>query len=233
VIDGYDGEQLTDEEHRGRVRADMDRQFPGGWQARWDAGDREVRDAFTRTVRHHVFVPVVVGYHNRAVDAACEYAGLDVLVSRGRWEVDQLYRDLDKNTTVNWLAAHHRFVKTAVSLRDILTRRVAAARSLAEGEFGQQMTDPVLAVYEQVVPAGQRITVPDVDEAELALTEFVEKTRERIDLLRATVTGGYPEGFAPPRPAPSPPAVSVGADPDWDDNWPASHAVVAGREQRW
>lgn len=47
-------------------------------------------------------------------------------------------------------------------------------------------------------------------------------------MLRATVSGGYPEGFAPP----VAPAQAGPVDDDWAADHPASVAVVAGK-RRW
>lgn len=236
VVDGYDGSAPEDTSTgpvMARIVADLDRLFPDGWRDRYEAEDPEVRDAATARFQYHLFVPIAVRRHNTAVPVARQYAITSQLAGRAVARVDSLYADLDKNTTVNWLAAHHRFVSAAVAAREVLTRAVDAAIALRDSDLGKELTGPnglTQLYYEQEVPAEQRITLPDVDAAQLALTGFVEQTRERIDLLRATVSGGYPAGFAPavePQLAPAGPV-----DDDWAADRPASVAVVAG-ERAW
>jgi hypothetical protein len=236
VVDGYDGTpHESDEDMWRRIGADLDRQFPDGWHDRYEAKDSEVRDAAVKLFEYHLFIPVMVRHHNATVPAAQRYATLAQLAPRAVAEADSLYGDLDKSTTINWLAAHHRFIKAAVNARRLLTELVDAAIALRDSKLGNEIYGRANGLtqvyYETHVPAEQRITMPDVDAAELALTEFVETTRERIDILRATVSGGYPAGFAPapvePAPAPHGPV-----DDDWAADLPASHAVVAG-ERAW
>lgn len=237
VVDGYDGsipEDTSTDPVAARVAADLDRLFPDGWRDRYAAEDRAVRDAAVARFQYHLFVPIAVRHHNAVVPVARQYAVTSQLAGRAVARVDSLYADLDKNTTVNWLAAHHRFVTAAVTAREVLTRAVDAAIALRDSDLGKELTGRTNGLtqlyYEQEVPAEQRITLPDVDAAQLALTGFVEQTRERIDLLRATVSGGYPAGFAPavePQLAPAGPV-----DDDWAADRPASVAVVAG-ERAW
>jgi hypothetical protein len=239
VVDGYDG-SITEDTSTGpvvaRVRADLDRRFPDGWQARYDAADRVVRDASVDLFQYHLFMPLVVRHHNAAVPAAQQYATLANAAARAVAEVDSLYADLGKNTTINWLAAHHQFTVAAVKARDLLDSALAAAIALRDSGLGKEIADRHSGLtrmfYEREVPAEQRIAIPDVDAVSLALTGFVETTRERLDILRATVSGGYPAGFAPAPTAPAP-APTGPVDDDWATGRRASVAMVAGRERGW
>lgn len=234
TVDGYAGDVPEEIEEVGaRVDADLDRMFPGGWHARYEAHDPEVREARRALFEHHLFMPRAVKCHNDAVPAAQAHASAARLAVLAVAAADQAYAELSFNTTINWLAAHHRYITASIEARRLLTEVVDTATALRDGEFGKEMAALTLEHYRQHVPAGQRITVPDVDAAELALAEFVETTRERIDVLRATVSGGYPAGFAP-LPAEPAPAPSRPVDGDWAAETSASTGVVvSGRGRGW
>lgn len=239
VVDGYDGtidEDTSTAPVIARVRADLDRQFPDGWHGRYEANDPEVRSLSRDLFQYHLFMPYMVHHHNQAVPLAQRYADLAQLTSRAVAETDAMYADLDKNTTVNWLAAHHRFILAVVEARRLLTELVDAAIALRDSKLAKEINDRhsklTAMYYEQHVPAEQHITIPDVDAAELALADFVETTRDRIDILRATVSGGYPAGFAPAPVSPAPAPAGPDDDEDWMVDAPASRATVA-RERAW
>lgn len=231
VIDGYDG-SIPEDTSTGpvwaRAAADLDQAFPAGWNDRYEANDQEVRGQAVELFRYHLFMPSVVRHHNTAVPAAQQHAQATRMARGAVAAADSAYADLNKNTTINWLAAHHRFILAAVEARRTLTEVVDAAIALRDGEFGKEMVGITRTYYEQAVPVEQRITLPDVDAAQLELAEFDERTRERIDILRATVSGDYPQGFTP---APAGPRTELAQD-DWADERPASVAVVA-KERAW
>ncbi len=237
VFDGYDGTMpKNDKAMMTRIAADLDEIFPDGWRDQYEKNNPEVRRAAAVRFEYHLFMPIVVNHHNEAVPIAQRHARAAELARRAVVEVDGLYADLGKNTTVNWLAAHHRFILACKEARRLLTEVVDTATALHDTELAKELDGRrggLVSVYYGRVPTEQRITIPDVEAAGLALSEFVETTGERIDTLRATVSGGYPEGFAPaveavPMQAPEQP----GPDGDWDGDWPASRAVVAGEGQK-
>jgi hypothetical protein len=166
---------------------------------RWER-PRDIRTAADCLREYQKLLPVIMVHHDQAVPGAVEHGRLDALARKAVADAGVLYADLGKDTTVNWPAAHHRFVEAAVRARELLAARLAAARVLAGGKFGRDMGTFARVVYEQAVPAGQRIVLPDVDGERRALAEFVERTRAQLDILRATADGDYPQGFAPGRP---------------------------------
>jgi hypothetical protein len=168
----------------------------GGDADRWER-PREVRTAADYLSHYQMLLPVIMDHHYQAVPAAAEHARLDRLARRAVAEADRLYADLGKDSTVDWRAARHQFVEACIRAWQLLTGRLVVARALAGGKFGRDMATLCRLVYERAVPAQHRIVLPDVDGEYLAVAEFVELTRTRLDILCVTAAGGYPPGFAP------------------------------------
>jgi hypothetical protein len=209
-----------------RVRADLDVEFPNGYS--YDDDDA-VRRFATARFEIHLHSWHMARMHNTVLPATLRYAALDREARAAVARVDGLYADLSKNTTINWLAAHHRFVLATIEARRVLTARAEAAQDLHTKHAADFTTSRrSLEIYEQHVHAAQRITIPDPDAARLDLTAFIETSTERFGILRATVTGGYPDGFAP---APAEPATAAPpadrGESDWSGAaWSASVAVA-------
>lgn len=157
--------------------ADLDREFPDGWRDRYDRKDREVVDFALRRFDVHLGLPLMLGAHNKAVPLAAQYAHACFAAERAIAHTEALYADLSKNTTINWLAAHHRYMLALVRARDLLTARVDAAVALAGSEFHEKSKMRTMEFYEEVVAEEQRIQVPNVDTVRLDLAEFVEQAR--------------------------------------------------------
>lgn len=128
---------------------------------------------------------------------------------------DQAYADLSKNTTINWLAAHHRYVLAARHTRDLLTERLELATRLAgAGDNLHLFREPGRIVYTENVPEANRIQLPGTGTAQAALDNFVATTTERFQILRATITGAMPPGFAP-------------AVPDITEEWAGANVPIS------
>ncbi len=138
------------------------------------------------------------------------------------------YADLSKNTTINWLATHHRYVLATVRARTLLSQIADLTTTLADRK--PDILDAGSAAYHYVyskVPEDQRIVLPtreQADTAQLNLTAFVELSTTQFGILFATITGGYPPGFTP---AIDPQVAGLldGAD------WPISPALIQATTQ--
>lgn len=162
--------------------------------------------------------------HNELVPHANRYAETDAACHRATTHASELYDDLHKNTTINWLAAHHRFVLACIAARDILTTRAELAAELAARDTNilQPTNQSLYALhYTAHVPQEQRIQLPTKNtaaEAQATLDDFVALCTRRFETLRATITGTFPPGFAPTMP-------DVTAE--WNgDNIPVSPALA-------
>jgi hypothetical protein len=176
------------------------------------------RHAWFAAQAHNDLVPILNGLHDlhRDADQAVAEAGAH-------------YADLSKNTTVNWLATHHRYVLATVRARTLLSRIADLTADLAGREL-DILTPRSLGhdlVYTVFVPEAKRITLPtreQADAAKIALTVFVETSTTQFGILLATITGGYPPGFSPAA-DPQIPGLLDGAD------WPISPALVMSTNQ--
>jgi hypothetical protein len=151
--------------------------------------------------RFHVYFDAAA--HNELVAPLARLYELDHECRRAVDEANQLYDDLDKNTTINWLAAHHRFTKATIRARAVLTDRADLTDDLTDRD-PDILKDPNSALaalyYTAHVPEDQRIQLPtkaDAGNAKAALIDFTILSNTRFDILRATLTGAYPPGFAP------------------------------------
>jgi hypothetical protein len=229
TILGYTGlgEAPTMDELRGHAWRETEERFPGVKKHDYDTRP-EVRSCVVERFSYYLHAWFAAGTHNKAVPAALAYAAVDRAVPAAIARADSLYADLSKNTTINWLAAHHRYVLATCEARQLLTERIAAGESLAEA-YSDGITGFSQMVYHEHVPAEQRISVPDLDQIRLDLAEFVETRTERFGLLRATITGGYPEGFEPAG-DPSPTSRASG---DWSGKPVPASVAVANTARGW
>lgn len=228
TIEGFDGtgDPPNIDEIRRRLWRDVDERFPDATRDDYDHR-QDVRDYSVERFRHHLSAWFVAETHNKAVPAAGQYAELAAAAGAVVAASDSLYADLSKNTTINWLAAHHRYVLATCEARRLLTERNAAAQHLAETFAVRDLAGFSEMLYHQTVPADQRITVPDLDALKLDLANFVETSTERFALLRATVTGGFPDGFQPAGDRPARQGDEWNGQP-----LPASDAVAA-QQRGW
>lgn len=169
--------------------------------------------------------------HNETVPALTRYMQVSRLATAAVSDTACLYGDLARNTTINWLAAHHTFVIATIQARRLLTERAELAQALAArkesaGVCGLHRPGSLTRLYYDAhVPADQQITLPDPDTDHLAIAEFVELSTERFRILRATITGTYPPGFEPTPIDPAAAADQVAAE--WAGNpIPISPALV-------
>lgn len=164
----------------------------------------------------------VVKEHNEAIPSLTRYAQLDRETTTAVDHVAGLYADMHKNTTINWLASHHRLVLATIDARRLLTERAELARQLHDqtGAVAKINRPDGLTrtYYDAHVPADQQLQFPDPEADAGALAEFVELATERFRILRATITGGFPPGFEP--------APAAGAD-DVAAEWAGTNIPVS------
>lgn len=216
-----------------RLLTELEAKNPGIWD-RYQAEDKQARRTFVDYWMESMHGYYTAHAHQLLAPLANEYATLSAQALAAVEQAGAEYDDLSRNTTINWLAAHHRFVLTTQRARTLLEQQIAAAETLREKLTKDRNcyylgTDTLSReVYFRHVPAEHRITMPDVDQAKTQLANFVQLSTGRFSATRATITGGYPDGFAPPAldtDMPAPPA-------DDEISWTATPAVVAG-ERRW
>lgn len=178
-------------------------------------------------VRRHAWF--AVNEHNDLVPILNGLADLHRDADRAVAESSAHYADLSKNTTVNWLATHHRYVLATVRARTQLSRIADLTADLAgrQPDILKPRTIGHDLIYTVFVPGADRVILPtpaEVDTARLNLTEFVELSTTQFGILLATITGGYPPGFAP---ATDPHVAGLldGAD------WPISPALIQATNQ--
>lgn len=227
-----------DEKLGRRILEELEAKQPG-ILARYHAEDRDARRAFVDHWLETMHGYYVAYAHIVAAPIANQYATLRTQALAAVEQAGAEYDDLSRNTTINWLAAHHRFVLTTQRARTLLEQQVAVAEQLRH-LLTKDRTCYYLAtdslsreVYFRFVPAEDRITLPDVEEVKTQLADFVQLSTGRFSATRATITGGYPDGFAPP-------AIDTDMpEPDADDEiawtsqpYTATPAVVAG-ERGW
>jgi hypothetical protein len=201
TIAGWTGDEAgpngpSMDEYRRRLWAQLNADHPGLGQ-RYDAGDPTAKKILTQAGTDHLHGFFIAHAHRTAAPLANEYATVTVRAQRAVQQAAGEYADLSKNTTVNWLAAHHRFVITTRAARELLERCVDIAEDLHRHEQflgGGGVSQRIYAAY---VPAEHRITMPDLDDCKVQLASFVELSTERFTTTRATITGGYPAGFEP------------------------------------
>lgn len=134
---------------------------------------------------HNTLAPLTAGYRNahRAANHRCR-------------EANEAYADLAKSTTTAWHAAHHRFTTATIAARDALAEMVRLAEELHD-TAAKVRQHGLTRDYDKMVPADQRVVLPELDAARLDFAGFVETSTERFAITRATITGDYPTGFAP------------------------------------
>lgn len=156
----------------------------------------------TDRVIERIYAWFAAGEHNTLVAPLNRLHQLGRECPRATAEVDYLYADMDKNTTINWLAAHHRFTKATIRAQALLAEAAELTTELAgrDPSFLKNDRSPANITYVKHVPADQQIVLPTqaaVDRAQLAVTSFVTLSTTRFGILRATLTGAYPPGFQP------------------------------------
>jgi hypothetical protein len=215
-----------------RLWAKLDADHPD-LRERLDNDDPDARRLLAEVGLDYLHGFFIARAHRAAAPLADEYAKVSAEALRAVQQASTEYADLTKNTTTNWLAAHHRFVLTTQRARDLLERRTEIAQDLHQHEPFLGDTDPARMVYARHVPAEHRITMPNLDELRLQLANFTETSTERFAATRATITGGYPAGFEPAPIEHEPFERPAGEEIAWTpEQFRAAPAVVAG-ERNW
>ncbi len=202
-----------------------------GFRARYDAEEGGATRTFTDKVMELLHGYFIAKAHATLAPRANEFAHLNQLAAAAMAQADEEYASLSRNTTVNWLAAHHRFTTATLAAKGFLESCIEVATELLERRESTSFLTGELnvSIYERYVPAQDRIVLPDVDKLRVRLAAWMEKSTERFEVTRVTVTGGFPAGFVP-APVESAPA---GVEQAWlGDDWSASVAV-ANTARRW
>ncbi len=166
-------------------------------------------------------------YHNAAVPAGTEFHQLHHQAHAAMTAATSEYDDLSRNTTVNWLAAHHRFVTATITARDLLERKIRAAEDI-HAVWDTHMNGLTFSGYHDLVDPTDRITPPDLDQLRLELATWIETSTTRFTITRITVTGGYPAGFAPTTDTPA-----TDGTPDSPDTTFTAGQAIANTARRW
>lgn len=182
------------------------------------------REWATDRVMEYMYAWFITQAHNSLVAHANKLANLEDEATRTVATAEQAYADLNKNTTINWLAAHHRYVLACITARNALTRHAELATELAgrDDDILKPVKQSLHAFYYTAhVPEHERIQLPTKNTAasiRQALADFVALCTRRFETLRATITGTFPPGFAP-----TPADVTA----EWaGENIPVSPALV-------
>ncbi len=191
------------------------------FRARYDREDAGMTRIFANKVMELMQGYCVARAHARLAPRANELAHLMRRADAAMAWADEEYVGLSRNTTVNWLAAHHRFTTATLEAKGFLETCIEVATELlGRRELTSFLTGETnVSIYERHVPAQDRIVLPDVDKLQLKLAGWIEKSTERFEVTRVTITGGFPAGFA---------LAPAGADLPVDDEivWRASVAVA-------
>lgn len=234
------GSNGPDQDHHlaHRLWTDLEAQQPG-IRARYQADDKTARRAFTDYWMESMHGYYTAHAHQLVAPLTNQYATLSAQALAAVEQAGTDYDDLSRNTTINWLAAHHRFVLTTQRARTLLEQRTAVAEQIREMLTKDRNchylgTDSYSReVYAKHVPAEHRVTMPDLEELKSQLANFVQLSTSRFAATRATITGGYPDGFAPPALDTDTTTPAADHETAWtNEPYPATPAVVAG-ERRW
>jgi len=191
--------------------------------------DQEFFDALNREIEHRgidpqdrracadLFTEILAGakvasFHNKLAPLLATYRSAARAARAAVFAADQAYDERANRTTTAWHAAHHRYILAVTAAQDALAAQHEAAEPARK--HAKQFPSLAREFYDKLVPAGQRLTIPNLDELATQLTQFRETHQQRITLLAHTLNGTYPPGFAPdPIPAPQPePAQDTYAD---------------------
>jgi hypothetical protein len=188
TILGYDGNTATNEELWARIGADLDRQFPNG------TDDATWKKAGVVSLERHLAASAIATYHNHMIVLIAAYQRAATISRVAVGVVNDAYDDLTNRRTTAWHAAHHRYIVAVTAAQAAFAARSEAAAPLTEYQT-RERRDLVARFYDQLVPAGDRLTMPDLTDLDLDHNLFTETNRERLHLLSHTITGTVPAGF--------------------------------------
>ncbi len=220
-LPGPDNENI--DPHRRAWQEAVDNRNPG------DDDDTVSRQA-VRLLEQFLWAHAAAAYHNAAVPAATEYHDLILAATNAMATATREYDDLSKNTTINWLAAHHRFILASTEATDLLTKALDAATDV-HAIWERHMRGLAVSGYEALVDAADRIIPPDLDSGRLNITTWAETTTRRQALTSATINGHFPAGYAL-----ADPAEPVTRTDDTETVWPATSQIsvaVANTARTW
>jgi len=223
TILGFDGTGQTPELSdiwRDKVIPELRDEFPDFQESDLHVEGHRIRRRGTDRVMEYLYAWFIAKAHNDTVPTLTCYIRKSRLADTAVQYVASLYDDLSRNTTINWLAAHHTFVLATIQARRLLTERAQLARTL----HARQEQEPSSWIrlhqpgslsrmyYDTFVPADQQLTLPNVHTDDAAVADFVELSTDRFRILRATITGAFPPGFEPTPIDPADAADEVAAE---------------------
>lgn len=213
-INGFDGtrEPTNGEIHAAVAKAltarfskdQLDTYFQ---EPEWRNRDPQMSDVVTDIHFGIVASHLVAEYHNALALLVHNYRLTAGAARAALAQVTNTYVDLARTTTTAWHAAHHRYMIAVTDAQAALAEKTQAGNILTTYHRGPNWRGLVAGFYDRLIPADQRITVPDLTGAAAELPEFMETNRRRIQLLSYTLTGAFPAGFEPeeiPEPEPTP-----------------------------